>query len=57
MEAAVLNVHYVIHIIGFHVTFNETYLHGRPAGLISKSQPSSAVAKPQGCLGPSHTKS
>jgi len=24
MEATVLNVHYVIHIIGFHVTFNET---------------------------------
>ena len=33
-EATVLNVHYVIHIIGFHVTFNETWLAkvnlGRP---------------------------
>ena len=24
METTVLNVHYVIHITGFHVTFNET---------------------------------
>ena len=34
METTVLNVHYVIHIIGFHVTFNETSLAkvnpGRP---------------------------
>jgi len=26
MKATVLNVHYVIRIIGFHVTFNETWL-------------------------------
>jgi len=34
METTVLNVHYVIHIIEFHVTFNETSLAkvnlGRP---------------------------
>jgi len=25
METTVLNVHYVMHIIGFHVTFDETW--------------------------------
>jgi len=24
METTVLNVHYVMHILGFHMTFNET---------------------------------